>query len=260
MVTTLQRTVQWRDLVQYQHWEILKELSLPLPWLVLELVCIGQGWYAAGMLAAFYFFLTGLRVTHNAFHYAVGLSRRATDAVMFGLSLLMFGSLHAVQVTHLRHHRYCLSERDVEGSVARQGLWETLLKGPQFPLRLHQDAWRHANPRQKHWIRAELLGNVIILALIWSWSDSAALQGHSLLMLAAYSFSAFFAVWTVHHDCDHDGWNSARTLRSPWKSLLFYNMFFHIEHHLFPAVPTCHLPELARRLDKAGYKEHHWVI
>jgi fatty acid desaturase len=26
-------------------------------------------------------------------------------------------------------------------------------------------------------------------------------------------------------------------------------MFFHAEHHLFPAVPTPHLPELARRLD-----------
>ncbi|GEM_PF-4380319 len=40
MVTTLQSSVQWRDLMQYQPWEILKELSLPLPWLVLELVCI----------------------------------------------------------------------------------------------------------------------------------------------------------------------------------------------------------------------------
>jgi fatty acid desaturase len=33
--------------------------------------------------------------------------------------------------------------------------------------------------------------------------------------------------------------------------LLFisYNMFLHAEHHLFPAVPTAHLAELARRLD-----------
>jgi fatty acid desaturase len=29
-------------------------------------------------------------------------------------------------------------------------------------------------------------------------------------------------------------------------------MFFHVEHHLFPAVPTCHLPQLARRLDEAA--------
>jgi beta-carotene hydroxylase len=26
-------------------------------------------------------------------------------------------------------------------------------------------------------------------------------------------------------------------------------MFYHLEHHLWPAVPTCHLPRLAERLD-----------
>jgi fatty acid desaturase len=27
------------------------------------------------------------------------------------------------------------------------------------------------------------------------------------------------------------------------------NLLYHVEHHLFPAVPCNHLPELARRLD-----------
>ena len=34
-------------------------------------------------------------------------------------------------------------------------------------------------------------------------------------------------------------------------NLISYSMFLHAEHHLFPAVPTAHLTELARRLDKA---------
>jgi fatty acid desaturase len=29
-------------------------------------------------------------------------------------------------------------------------------------------------------------------------------------------------------------------------------MFLHVEHHLYPQVPTCHLPTLARRLDAAA--------
>ena len=29
-------------------------------------------------------------------------------------------------------------------------------------------------------------------------------------------------------------------------------MFFHLEHHLFPKVPTCHLATLAARLDRAA--------
>jgi len=33
--------------------------------------------------------------------------------------------------------------------------------------------------------------------------------------------------------------------------LVSYSMFLHAEHHLFPAVPTAHLKELARRIDAA---------
>jgi fatty acid desaturase len=51
---------------------------------------------------------------HNAYHYALGVSRAATEWVMLALSVLMLGSMHAVQVNHLRHHRYCLGEEDVE--------------------------------------------------------------------------------------------------------------------------------------------------
>ena len=62
---------------------------------------------------------------------------------------------------------------------------------------------------------------------------------------------AFFAVWTVHHGCDREG-PVARTIRNRLKAFLTYNMFYHVEHHLFPAVPTCKLPVLARRLDDAA--------
>ncbi len=34
--------------------------------------------------------------------------------------------------------------------------------------------------------------------------------------------------------------------------VLTFNMFHHVEHHLFAAVPTGHLPRLARRLDAAA--------
>ena len=67
-------------------------------------------------------------------------------------------------------------------------------------------------------------------------------------MLLAQALTGFFAVWTVHHDV-HAERQVARTLRSRMKSALALGMFFHLEHHLFPQVPTCHLPTLAERLD-----------
>ncbi|PWQ97463.1 fatty acid desaturase [Leucothrix arctica] len=252
--------VSWADLRAYKHWEIIKELSLPLPWLALSLWATSNGWYPVTIIAAFYFFLTGLRVTHNAFHYCLGLSKLVTDCVMFVLSVLMLGSLHAVQYTHLLHHRHCLTALDVEGAVAKQGFWETLYKGPLFPIHTHKAALVGSKGTQKRWIKLELLANILWLCTIWFWWDNELLQVHSVLMLVAYCFSAFFAVWTVHHDCDHESWDNSRTLRSQWKCLVFYNMFYHIEHHLYPQVPTCHLPELAKRLDAAGYTTHKRVI
>jgi len=69
-------------------------------------------------------------------------------------------------------------------------------------------------------------------------------------MLLANMLVGFFAVWSVHHGCDETVY--ARSERQPLVNLLTFNLLYHIEHHLFPAVPTNHLPELAERLDRAA--------
>ncbi|MEL6251785.1 MAG: fatty acid desaturase [Bacteroidota bacterium] len=89
---------------------------------------------------------------------------------------------------------------------------------------------------------------VVLVLLVAGICNIRILKYHVLVMLFGESFSAFFAVWTVHHDLEEK--HLARTMRSGWKNLLTYNMFYHLEHHLFPAVPTIKLPELARRIDK----------
>jgi len=73
---------------------------------------------------------------------------------------------------------------------------------------------------------------------------------HIIVMICGEFLGAFFAVWTVHHDT-HDRPELARTQRSGWKNKVTFSMFYHLEHHLFPAVPTIKLPELARRIDEA---------
>ena len=77
------------------------------------------------------------------------------------------------------------------------------------------------------------------------------LKVHVVVMGIGQCGTGFFAVWTVHHDCD-ESHHIARTQRGRFKNWISYNMFFHVEHHLFPAVPTCHLPELSRRLDRVA--------
>jgi fatty acid desaturase len=245
----LQPTTVWRDLVALGRWEATMELLLPLPWLAGSLLLAAYGLYLAALPLSFVFFLTGLRLNHGGCHYAIGLRRHATDIVLLVLSVLMLGSMHAVQWNHLRHHRHCLAADDIEAMGARRSGLGAILLGPWFPLRLHQAALRGAAPSTRRWIVAELAANLLWLPLLIGPLALGLWRYHVLAMALGQSLTAFFAVWTVHHDCPPGV--VARTIRSRIKSAITFDMFYHLEHHLYPAVPTAHLHLLAARLGAA---------
>jgi len=107
---SLLEQVQWKDLVQLGHTDVISELFISLPWLIVSFIFASLQWYVLALFCSFMFFLTGLRQVHNAFHFALGISRPATHWVMFVLSVVMLGSMHAVQINHLRHHQHCMQE------------------------------------------------------------------------------------------------------------------------------------------------------
>jgi fatty acid desaturase len=192
-----------------------------------------------------------LRVVHNAFHYALGLPRFATDAVLWVMSLIMLGSLHAVRFNHLRHHRTPPGETDVEGRSAEMPGWKALLFGPWFTVLLHATALQRGGPALRATVMAQLAMNAAWIAAVFHTFHNSVLRYHVLAMAAGHCFTAFFAVWTVHHHCDRTHY-LARTLRNRIKNAITFDMFRHVEHHLFPAVPTCHLAKLSVRLDAAA--------
>ena len=247
-VRRVRGVVEWRDLVGLSWWEKGCELALSLPWLGASLFCYQRGWVWAGAVGSFFFFLTGLRQSHNAQHYALGLPRRVQDGVLAVLSVLMMGSMHAVQTTHLHHHRHCLDGEDIEAGHANERWWRVLLMGPVFPVRLHVAGLRLAGAGKRGWIVGEMVRMGIIAMGVFGCPAAGCLRWHVGAMVAGECFSGLFAVWSVHHGCDER--TVARTQRGWWKNFVSYSMFYHLEHHLFPAVPTSHLPELARRLDR----------
>lgn len=245
------RQMQWKDLVELSRGEIVSELLLSLPWLLGSLCLAYHGHYGFALAISFIFFLTGLRQVHNAYHYALGIPRVACEWVMFLLSIIMLGSMHAIQWNHLRHHAHCLDEDDIEAMSARLPAWKAILIGPLFPIRLIGAALHGARCQQLHWIRAELAANLVVILVIVFILPLPFLLFHLSAMVIGNCLTAFFAVWTVHHDCDRSHF-IARTLRGRVMNAITFNMFFHIEHHLFPKVPTCHLPLLASRLDEVA--------
>lgn len=245
------RVIDWHDLVPVTRAEILYELLLPVGWLAASLATAHWGYYAIALAISFMFFLSGLRLVHNAFHSALGLSRRMTSAVLCAMSLVMLGSMHAIRFNHLQHHRLTLGEGDVEGRSAEMPAWRALLFGPYFPILLHITAFRVGDRKLRLTIAGQLLLNLAWVWFVFRAVNSSMLRYHVFAMLAGQCLTAFFAVWTVHHHCDRTHY-IARTLRHRIKNRITFNMFLHIEHHLFPRVPTCHLPELSRRIDRVA--------
>ncbi|REK27168.1 MAG: fatty acid desaturase [Planctomycetota bacterium] len=244
------RAVRWRDLLALSKGEIAWELALSAPWLAVGLLGFHAEWYVAALLSSFFFFLTGLRQVHNACHYMLGISRWLCDVGLLLLSVLMLSAMHAVQVTHLHHHRHCLDEDDVEAATAKLPAWRALLLGPLHPVRLHYWGFCLCNRSKRLWIAGEVAAITVTLLLVFAVLDIWALKCLAVTMLVGECFTGFFAVWSVHHDCSRS--EIARTQRGWLKNFVSYNMLFHLEHHLFPNVPTCHLPKLARRIDRAA--------
>lgn len=239
--------VKWKDLIQLTNTQRIIELTVSIPWLAASLTLAYFGWYLLALPLSFIFFLTSLRQVHNGFHLALGVSKQITNWVLWINSIFMFGAMHAVKYNHLQHHKHCLGEEDIEGKSAKMPAWKAICYGPIFPIELHINALRNGNREIKRWTLFEVIAITIIYVLVFAFGPYWLIY-HAIAMIIGECFTAFFAVWTVHHDCDED--MSSRTVRGLWKNFFTYNMFYHMEHHLFPKVPTINLPKLAQRIDE----------
>ena len=112
---------------------------------------------------------------------------------------------------------------------------------------------RNGSRRQKRWIAIELSAVFLLHATIWL-GDSSTLKWMALSLYFANASAPLVGIWAVHRGCE-SGKFGARTSRSILLNALTVSLFNHLEHHLYPAVPTCHLPTLARRLD-AQWRGH----
>lgn len=245
------RHIAWRDLVAMRPRDGLVECLHPVPWLILSFALVSTGLWLLAIPATFMFFLTALRLNHEAIHHNLGFGPRGHRFVLHGLSGLMLGSNSSVAFNHLHHHAKIGTPEDIEGKCGDMPLWQVLLYGPRFPVETHLYGWRHGGPRLRRRMAIDLALNLLVIgaALASQWEP---LLYHVSAMLAAQCLTAFFAVWVTHHDCEEGV--VARTQRGRLLNRVSYNMFFHLEHHLFPAVPVSRLPTLAARLDAAAPK------
>jgi len=230
-----------------------RRLALARPFLgvaAYALAAYAGRWWLTPVLV-FLVFVAVVTVTHDVVHGTLGLTRRQTDWALFATGAVLLESGHAYRATHLRHHLVFPGPDDPEGDPARLSVWRSLVNGPLFLPRLWLWAWRR-NPRgnTRRWLAAEA-----------AWALTVPVLGLCLLprtpAVLVYAALAVVGSWvypllTVHLPHRHYGetrLTQTHTLRGRLIPSLFLELTYHLEHHLYPEVPSHHLAELSRRLD-----------
>lgn len=249
LTSAARAAIRWRDLAPMRWRDGLVECCHPLPWLAASWWGAMQGMWLLAIPASFMFFLTALRLNHEAIHGNLGFRPRGHRVVLHGLSALMTGSNNAVAFNHLQHHRHIGTPDDLEGACGRMTAAQVIAHGPLFPLQMHMAAWQSGGPAVRRRMRIDLALNLIVLAITLA-TGAPFLIYHLVVMSVAQCLTAFFAVWITHHDCAPG--DIARTQRAPIINLVTYNMLLHLEHHLFPGVPVRRLGILAKRIALAA--------
>jgi fatty acid desaturase len=231
-----------------------RRLALARPFLGLAayaLAAYAGVWWLTPWIV-FLIFVAVVTVTHDVVHNSLGLSARTTDWALFAMGAVLLESGHAYRATHLRHHRVFPGPDDPEGDPARMGFWRAVLCGPIVLPRLWLWAYRKSRPGSaaRRWLLVEAAWPVIVIA---AGCALIPITPAVLVYVAlAVSGSWVYPLLTVHLPHRHYGetpLSQTHTLRGRIIPALFLELTYHLEHHLYPDVPSHNLSKLSRRLD-----------
>lgn len=210
------------------------------------------GWWWLTPVAMFAVFVAVVTVTHDVVHRSLGLGRTGSDWALFTFGLILLESGHAYRATHLQHHRLFPSDQDPEGYPADLSFVGAVLYGPVFLIQLWVWAFRRSaqDRRQRIWLLAEATAPVaVIVGGVWLWPVTPWIAGYAGMAIAGSWVYPLLTVYLPHRDYGDDPLTQTSTMRGHIIPAIFLELTYHLEHHLYPQVPSHRLAELATRLD-----------
>jgi fatty acid desaturase len=210
------------------------------------------GWWWLTPLAMFAVFVAVVTVTHDVVHRSIGLGKRGSDWALFVFGLLLLESGHAYRATHVQHHRLFPSDEDPEGYPAHLSAVGAVLYGPVFLVRLWVWAFRRAGQdrRRRIWLLAEAAAPVVVVtAGVVLWPVTVWVAAYATMAIVGSWVYPLLTVYLPHHDFGESPLTQIRTMRGRVIPAIFLELTYHLEHHLYPQVPSHQLAELAVRLD-----------
>ncbi len=239
------------DLLELSTWQRWGTLLLPFAWVTAYAWLSTHGyWLTAGFATAGYTFYSYGSTSHDLVHANAGWPRWFNNLALSLVELCGLRSGHAYRAAHLHHHARFPVEDDVEAAAAHGTLGQALLAGPKHQWNIVLWALRHASRQDRRWIIGEIVGCglIVTLAMIGLPYSMPLLVWSVLVVLGSWTFPLITA-YMPHHARGDNVLTQTYRFRGTLYSVLFREHLYHLEHHLYPAVPHHHWPTLARRLD-----------
>lgn len=194
----------------------------------------------------------------------------AALAVLFS-SLVPFFFIVGFSMTHWKHHRFTDQDIDPDAQIysqynnfvsrfflARSGTVRVYTKNAlrmALGLPWPENTKLPFSEREMRWITriniALGLCGVTVYALIWHRSLWLGFTVMLVPYFGLYVMSAMRA-YLEHTGTAPGRYHDARSYTSPIYTALFFGSNFHLEHHLYPAVPCYRLPALHGHLASQG--------
>jgi fatty acid desaturase len=205
-------------------------------------------WLGAVLLVPFVF-LANVVVVHDLMHHSLGLRSRTNSLLLGALAVLMLDSGHALEATHAAHHRRFPLDGDPEAYLARWPVWRVLAEGPRYRYRLWAWVWRE-HPVRRRVLAIEAGVHVAILGAAAIACINGVAPALSVYVAVGTVGSWLFpvvSVTAVHDAHGRTELQQSRTMRGRIVPTMMLGMGYHLEHHLWPMIPSHHLKETAQR-------------
>jgi beta-carotene hydroxylase len=207
-------------------------------------------WFIAVSALVYLSFVTYGSISHDLVHRNMGMSRRANEIFLTLIELLALRSGHAYRMAHLHHHARYPADDDIEAAAAKKSLIGALLDGVTFHFRLWLWAVRRARGRERGLIVFEgsVAAFLAIVSLLVCKLTLAPLIYVVLMVMGAW-ITPLVTSYVPHNPTGTNELDQTRLFRGKLLSILAMEHLYHLEHHLYPAVPHQNWAKLAKRLD-----------
>ena len=239
-----------RDLLHVPAWRLAISLAAPFVLAALFFVLAREGhWIAAIVCPVAISFLTYGSISHDLVHRTLGLPRWLNEIMLSAIEILAFRSGHAYRAVHLHHHATFPDRDDIEGSAAAMPFWRAAIEGIGLQARLWFFAMRRPGAHRPWAVVECVVTTLLFAACVAVVRVTIVPLAYAALMIAGSWIFPVMTAYIPHDASATTDIRQTRLFRGKVLSLLALEHLYHLEHHLYPAVPHHNWPALASRLD-----------